>query len=144
MTGEGQPSFVPEIIIEDDDDARYWQGIRDHALALQQCGTCGRFRWPPAAFCNQCSTRGGTWTLVSGIGSVASWTVTRHTFLPEFRDEVPYVLVVVALVEQDDLMLVGRIVGCAPETVHAGMAVEVAYVDHSADSTTACWRPRQL
>jgi uncharacterized OB-fold protein len=47
---------------------------------------------------------------VEGGGAVRSWTVIRDSFLPGFRDAVPFVLVDVELDAQSDLRLIGRLV----------------------------------
>lgn len=52
-------------------------------------------------------------------GTVFTWTVNHHPFDPGVP--VPYVI---AVVEVDGRRVVGNVVGCEPDEVHIGMAVE--------------------
>jgi uncharacterized OB-fold protein len=64
---------------------------------------------------------------VSGRGVVKSWTVVRRSFLPGF--DVPFVLVDVELVEQDDLRLIGRLLLDPEISPQIGDAVTVSFED---------------
>ena len=58
-------------------------------------------------------------------GTVFTWTVNHHQFHPEVP--TPYVI---AIVEVDGpRRVVGNVVGCDPEAVHIGMAVEAELLD---------------
>jgi uncharacterized protein len=64
---------------------------------------------------------------VSGRGTISTWTVMRQTFLPGFRDHVPYVIVVVELVEQSGLTMVGRLLDGPDAPLSIGSAVQVVF-----------------
>ena len=59
---------------------------------------------------------------MSGRGEVHTFTVNHQ---PWDGSTEPYVIVLVALPEQDGLRLTTNIVGCPPDDVHIGMPVQV-------------------
>lgn len=65
---------------------------------------------------------------VSGKGRVLSWVVTHQPFLPAFADRLPYVVLVVELVEQAGLLMYGNL---RPEDapVAIGLAVHAVFED---------------
>lgn len=65
-------------------------------------------------------------------GTVFTWTVNHHPFHPHVP--TPYVIAIVELDgtepgEPAARRVVGNVVGCDPDDVHIGMAVEAADVD---------------
>jgi uncharacterized protein len=123
----------------DIDTFRHWQGLRDHVLLVQRCDRCHAYRWQPRELCWRCRSSEYAWTQVSGTGRLYSWTVV-HRSPPPFGDQVPYVIGMVTLAEQDDLVMVGRVTGCDPDDLAPGMAMVVDYVDTTDGMTLACWR----
>lgn len=105
----------------------YWQGLRDGRLLLQACAACGVLRHYPRLLCTACFSDAVTWRAASGRGHVHSWTVAHHAFHAGFRDELPYTLVTVDLVEGPRAL--GRWRGATPEI---GMAVQCELVQAAA------------
>ncbi|MBL7492038.1 OB-fold domain-containing protein [Frankia sp. AgB1.9] len=107
-------------------------------LLVQRCLACQRWTYPEAARCSAC---GGELAAepASGDGTVFTFTVNHHPFHPTLP--VPYVIAVVQLAEQEDLRVVGNIVGCAPEDVAVGMPVRAAFERHG-DSLRQDFRKR--
>ena len=66
---------------------------------------------------------------VGGDGTVRSWTVVRHPFLPGFDDDVPFVLVDVELTEHPHVRLIGRLLDGVGAPLRPGAAVVVAFED---------------
>jgi uncharacterized OB-fold protein len=62
---------------------------------------------------------------VSGDAVVHTFTVNHQPWQPGVQ--VPYVVAIVELPEQDGLRLTTNIVGCAPEEVRIGMPVHVTF-----------------
>ena len=87
------------------------------------------FSHPPDSVCPYCGSTQPefVFTPVSGRGVVKSWTVVRRSFLPGF--DLPFVLVDVELVEQDDLRLIGRLLLGAELSPRVGDAVTLAFED---------------
>jgi len=108
LTRTGKPLPTP-----DRDSEPFWRSVRAGELRLQRCDACGAWRWPARAVCGRCQSFDATWTAVSGMGRVASWVTTHQVFAPAYRDAVPYDVVEVVLDEQDDLRMIGNLVGGA-------------------------------
>lgn len=92
-------------VLGDHDSAPWWEALARHELLLQRCDECTAWRWPARALCNRCGSLDWSWAAASGRGTVASWIVNHHAFgdgLP-----APYVVLLVALVEQDDILVPG-------------------------------------
>lgn len=122
----GRPVPVP-----DESSAPYWSAATEHVLAVARCARCGQFVMPPDVVCPHChaSDPGFEFTPVSGRGTVRSWTVVRQAFLPGFDDDLPFVLVDVELVEQEDLRLIGRLLDGTRAQLRVGDAVVVGFED---------------
>jgi uncharacterized OB-fold protein len=99
---------VPAV---DELSAPYWAATALHELVLARCSHCRMFVHPPDVLCPHCGSTEPSFAFepVSGRGRVRTWTTVRQSLLPGF--EVPYVLADVALDEQEDLRLVGRLIG---------------------------------
>jgi len=65
--------------------------------------------------------------------------VTYQNQSAGFRDALPYVLAYVELGE--GVRMLTNIIGCAPEDVRIGMAVEVAFDDVTAELTLPKFKP---
>lgn len=116
--------------VPDETSAPYWAAAARHELAVARCGQCATLTMPPQPVCLSCGTTEPDFDYVvtSGRGVIRSWTVVRTSFLPGF--EVPFVLVDVELDDQDDLRLIGRLLGSAnADELHLGAAVRAAFED---------------
>ena len=105
----------------------FWTSGADGVLRLLQCGSCGRYAHPPVPQCREC---GGPLEPqpVSGRGTVFSYTISHQQLLPAL--DVPYVIAVVALDEQDDVHLTTNLLDIAPEDVRIGLPVQVRFEQH--------------
>lgn len=63
---------------------------------------------------------------MSGRATIASFSVNYHTWADGF--DSPYVVALVRLDEQDDLLLVTNIVGCRIDDLKMDMPVEVEFL----------------
>jgi len=132
-----KPAPVP-----DRDTQPFWDACQAHELRAQQCTSCGRFRWPPQPFCPSCYSWEYEWRLLSGLGQVESFTVVQHTAVPSFKNDLPYVVALVALDGTDNrVLLTSNVVGCPWEEVTVGMRVEVAFNEVSPEATLPQFRP---
>jgi uncharacterized OB-fold protein len=123
VTPQAKPAPVP-----DQDSQPFWDACREHELRGQRCAACGRFRWPPRAYCPACLSAESEWVRLSGRGQVYSFSVVHHAVAPAFKDATPYV---VALVTPDGtdgrMQLLSNVIDCPWEQVRVGMAVEVVF-----------------
>jgi uncharacterized OB-fold protein len=117
--------------VPDETSAPFWSAAAEHALTVARCARCGRFTMPPDVVCPHCHSGDPNFefTPVSGRGTVRSWTVVRQALLPGFENDLPFVLVDVELVEQDDLRLIGRLLDGVTAHLHVGAAVVVGFED---------------
>jgi hypothetical protein len=119
------------VPVPDEQSRPYWESAARHVLSVAKCSRCGMLSLPPDLVCAHCgsTTPEFAFVPVSGSGTVRSWTVVRQSFLPGFDEDLPFVLVDVELVEQDDLRLIGRLVDGVQAPLTLGDRVEVAFED---------------
>jgi uncharacterized OB-fold protein len=103
---------VAPVPVPDEQSGAFWAATAEGRLVIARCGRCGTFAHPPDLVCPSCGSTDAEYAFepVSGRGTVRSWTVVRQAFLPGFESDLPFVLVDVALDEDDDVRLIGRLV----------------------------------
>lgn len=116
------PRPLPAI---DPDNRAYWTGGERGELLICRCDDCGYYVHPPVRFCPKCESRDVAPQPVSGRGTVRSFTINYKQWVPGLPDR--YVLALVALDEQADVLLPCNIVNCAPEDVRFDMPVQVLF-----------------
>jgi len=111
------------------DTAAYWDACQRHELLIQRCSNCGALQFYPRNLCTGCGSNSLGWVTASGHGKVLSRTIVRRAVSAAYADDVPYVIALIKL--QEGVVMMSKIVGCEPESVHTGMAVEVKFEDWS-------------
>jgi len=106
----------------------FWTGGSRGELVLQRCQACGYYLHPPTPVCPRDLSRDIAPEPVSGRGHVLSATVNQQSWNPTMP--APYVVALVALVEQPEVRLMTNIVGLPPDDVWIGMAVRVVFEQH--------------
>jgi uncharacterized OB-fold protein len=119
----------------DRDSEPWWEALARHEFVQQRCGGCRSWRWPPRMRCGRCGSPEWTWEAVSGRGTVASWIVNHHSFLPAI--EPPYTVVLVRLDEQDDILMPGAWLGGGEPVMD--QAVQADFVERDGE-TLLGWR----
>ena len=104
-----------------------WAGAARGELMITRCDTCGRYVWYPESPCRYCGGTHLTWTRVSGRGRLFSWSVLHYAWIPQFKDQLPFVTGLVALEEDPAVRVVSYIVDCLPEKLRCDMAVNVVF-----------------
>jgi uncharacterized OB-fold protein len=128
------------VPVADIDSAPFWAGLRRHELAILRCDECRTFVHPPQASCPKCLSLALTAEVVSGRGSVYSFTVVNREFAPGIKP--PYAAALVDLVEQDGLRLVTNLVNVTLADLRIGMPVRVVFHDlDGQDVTLAFFEP---
>lgn len=127
MTGEEDVPFriLPRL---DDRNRHFWTSGAGGALEILRCRRCGYFLHPPIPLCPECRGDDLAPEAVSGRAIVATFSVNHQQWMP--GPEVPFVAAIVELAEQPSVRLRTNIVGCAPQAVHIGMAVNVVFEHH--------------
>src|SRR5690606_30668280 len=111
----------------DADNHAFWTSGQSGKLSITRCVQCRRYQHPPLPVCPECG--GATQPEpVSGEGRVMTYSINYQPWVPQ--QEVPFVLAVVELVEQEGLWIMSNIVECAPEQVAVDMPVEICFEHH--------------
>jgi len=82
---------------------RFWDALRAGRFETTVCDSCGRIGFPPKFVCPACWSRSLSWTVLSGSGTLRSFTevlVAPTMFLAE----APYNLAVIDLDEGPRLL----------------------------------------
>jgi uncharacterized protein len=112
-------------LLESEEAKPFWEGTRSRTFLLPWCTVCEKAFWYPRAACPGCLSAEIEWRPASGLGAVYAFSVQYNPALPEFKDQVPYV---VALVELDEgVRLMTNIVGIDPGEVAVGQRVALTW-----------------
>ena len=106
--------------------APFWAGAERGELMIPYCDTCGHARWYPKDVCRICDGEPFTWRVTSGRGTLFSWVVVTHAFLPQFADLTPFVPALVVLEEDASVRIPTRMVDCDPAALDFDMPVASA------------------
>lgn len=109
---------------------------------------CGLPALAPAPL-ERCPACGGAtgFELVSGCGRIKSFIVVRHPAVPGYLEDLPYVVAIVDLDEQEGLRLPGRLLDADPARVDVGRAVRAEIVDLPGATSVlwpSAWPARRL
>ncbi|GIW41007.1 MAG: hypothetical protein KatS3mg076_1584 [Candidatus Binatia bacterium] len=105
--------------------APFWRACRAGRLEFLHCPRCSYFVHPPRPICPRCRQGELERRAVSGRGVLYSYTVNHKAWYP--GQEVPYVIGLVELAEQEGLRLTTNIVNCPPERLRIGLPVRVVF-----------------
>jgi uncharacterized OB-fold protein len=119
---EGFDRVLPVVT---DRNRHFWEGGSDGRLHLLRCEDCGRHIHPPRPVCPSCRSFAVRPETVGGRGRVHSCTVNHYGWVPGM--EPPYVVAEVDLDDADGVRLITNVIGCDPDDVAIGMAVEVVF-----------------
>lgn len=137
MSGIFQTASTPPV--PDLDSAPFWEGCKQRRLLVRVCSDCGRSHYPPGPCCPWCVSWNIEWKEAAPKGTVRTFVVFRHPFLPQLKDALPYAMLRVVLDDYPDAVLHGRLVG-DPEAVRSGDPVEVVWEDAGGGFVLPNWR----
>lgn len=80
--------------------APFWAAVERGCVALPRCPVCGNWVWYPDESGEHCPKARLQWHDLAGTGRVYSLTRVHRSFLPNGRDQDPYL---VGLVDLDDV-----------------------------------------
>jgi len=121
------------------DTRAFWDGCAAGELRVQRCAGCGSHQLPPRARCVACGASDLAWVAHPARGTVHSFTVVHRAPSAAFRDDAPYVVVLVDIVDRARLMM--NVTGCDAEAVHIGMPVRIGFVERRDDGGETAWLP---
>ena len=110
------------------DNAWWWNAIAAGRFVIQRCAECGTTRHPPRPMCAECQSLEWNELEVSGRGVVHSYTVVHYPQFPGY--DFPILAVLVDLEEGE--RIVSNLVGCEPDEVEIGQAVQ-AFIHEDED-----------
>lgn len=96
----------------DPDNRAFWTGGEHGRLMISHCNACRHWLYPPVPVCRHCTSMDVAPKEHPGTGTVFSYTVNHHRWLPD--QDVPYVLIIVELDGEPDLRFTTRLVGVDP------------------------------
>lgn len=108
----------------DQENRFFWTSGADGKLRFLRCADCHRFVHPPSPICPECLGRDLAPEVVSGRGTVASFTVNQQQWIPGSEH---YVIAWVAIDEQPDVRLTTNLVDIDENEVEIGMPVRVVF-----------------
>ena len=117
--------------VVDDDTRAYWTGLARGALLLQHCADCGYVQFYQRAMCGRCLSAKVEHRPASGRGIIYSFSTVHRAPSAEFKEDVPYTVVLVELAEGPRMLR--TLVGASPDTVAIGQVVEIVYEPVNAD-----------
>ena len=130
--------YEKPLPVIDAESAPFWEAAKAHKLVLQHCTDCGKFIHYPRAVCPHCNGQSLDWRDASGEGTIHSFTVARRPAGPAFKEDVPYVIVLVDLKEGPRMM--SNLVTDDVDGVKIGLAVEVTFDDVTEEITLPKFR----
>lgn len=129
------------VPIIDEDTREFWEACRQHRLVVQQCDTCGNFRFAPAPICFSCHSSTFSWIESEAIGEVYTWIITHRPVHPATRDAVPYNSAVIKLLDCGGALITSNLIDIDDKDIEAGMKVSLVWDDISNDFSLPRFRP---
>jgi hypothetical protein len=126
---------LPQITQE---DRPFWQAARDHRFVLPRCRACGNVFFPPYLSCPRCLSFEREWIPASGRGTVWGYTIMRQPYLPGWRDELPYNVVLVQL--EEGPMMYSNLVDVPLERIRPDLPVRAVFEDVNEEITLIRFR----
>ncbi|MCX7983106.1 MAG: OB-fold domain-containing protein [Syntrophales bacterium] len=107
------------------DNAFFWEGCKRRQLVFQKCKSCGHVRWPPAHVCPKCLEYDWEEIVSSGQGIIYSYVIYHFPYHPGFREELPYVVALVDLMEGPRVLT--NIIECDSSALACDLPVEIVW-----------------
>lgn len=138
MSGE-RPAPRKPLPPIDDDTRAYWAGLARGELLLQHCLDCRHVQFYQRQMCGRCLGPRLEHRPASGRATVHSFSTVHRPPSAEFRDDVPYTVVLVDLAEGPRML--SALVDCDPARVRIGLPVEIVFDRVTDEVTLPRFRP---
>jgi uncharacterized OB-fold protein len=106
----------------------FWTGGEQGELRFLRCQDCGYYNHPPTPICPVCHSKRLESEAVSGRATLFTYSVNHQPWMP--GPELPFVVAIVAIPEQDGLRLTTNLVNCAVDDVRIDMPLRVTFEHH--------------
>ncbi len=120
-----ETTYTKPLPVITDESRPFWEGCRQGKLMLQYCEKCQQYQFYPRLYCMQCGAETPSWVEASGRGTVYSYTIIRQNKSPEFRNDTPYNVVIVQLVEGPRML--SNIIDIPNDNLRVDMPVMVTF-----------------
>ena len=117
----------------------FWEGARNHKLMLQRSAKTGKYLFYPRAVSPFATDDTLEWVEASGRGTVYSYTIARRPTAPQWAEDGPYAIAIIALEEGPHMT--ANVVECDVESVKIGMPVVATYVQANDEITLVQFKP---
>ncbi len=118
----------------------YWDAAAAETLAIQRCGACGNYYFPPAPVCPHCTSRHVSWEQVSGRATLYSYVITANLW-PVWELPPPFSVATIALEEGPRLL--STVLHCeqTPAALKIDMPLQAMWHTLSGGLKLLCFRP---
>ncbi|MDH5236366.1 MAG: MaoC family dehydratase N-terminal domain-containing protein, partial [Acidimicrobiia bacterium] len=123
-----------------DDQAFFWEGLRQGELRIQRFSDDGTLMHPPANANPRTGSFEFDWAVASGRATLYSYAIPHYPKVPSFD----YPLIVGLVELEEGVRLVTNIVGCTPDQLRIGMPLQVGFVDTDDDVTLHQFHPANV
>lgn len=127
---------LPKITFE---DQPFWEGTRQRRLLLPRCRQCGHVWFPPYARCPRCLSPDLAWVQASGKGKVWGLIEMVQPYIPAFKDDIPYNVVLVELEEGPKMF--SNLVGVRNDAIRVDTLLQAVFEDVTDEVTLVKFRP---
>lgn len=127
---------APEI---DQTTEGWWRAAAEGRLEAVRCADCGDITHYPRPFCPTCWSDDVEPVVLSGEGTLYTYSVVHVNPTPGFADLVPYVAALVDLREGPRVM--SRLVDVDPDDVRIGMPLQATFERRAEDWGLVLFRP---
>ena len=103
----------------------FWQSGRHGRLEIQRCDDCRTWQHPPGPRCPSCLSARLTPQVVSGNGTVETFTINYQAWTPGLA--VPYVILLVSLDDCPQVRLTTNLIGGDAGSVRIRQRVRVVF-----------------
>jgi uncharacterized OB-fold protein len=117
----------------------FWDSLKAHAAEVQRCDECGKYRYVPTEICNRCHSRAATWTQISGLGSIYTYTVVHRAPTPAYQADAPYPIVHVGM--EEGFRMIGSLRGVDHSDIRIDLPVKIGYLDVTPEWTLMQFEP---
>ena len=101
------------------DNAFFWEGLKEGELRIQRCTGCGALRHTPLPACGECQSLEWDWIVSAGAGEIYSHVTVHYPQVPSFDYPLP-----IGLIALDEGTRIVANLDMAPEDVKIGMRVQ--------------------
>ena len=107
------------------DSQKFWEACNEERLLYQQCDDCAQVQSFPRSYCAHCHGTALTWHESTRRGKIASFTVVHRGPSAAFKEDEPYLIVLVDMDEGFRLMMNLR--ESNPDQAKIGAPVQIIF-----------------